>query len=135
MAIETIQLSEVEKNLPSGVPANIRALDSNGNSISSDLESVAKALPKKNEFFIYLEPDETYSLSEYTYSTVILYETLVTGDGCIALLCWEKPTLFGGNIYANIDTPEKICVCHSSTGASSIINRTSVKRRIKVNII
>lgn len=44
MAIETIQLSEVEKNLPSGVPANIRALDSAGNSILSTITEVCNSI-------------------------------------------------------------------------------------------
>ena len=133
--IEKILLSEVEKNLPSGTPAKIRTLDSVGNSISSGLESVAKALPKRNEFSFDLEPDEIYSLSLYTYNTVIVYETSFTGDGCIALLCWVKPILIGSNIYADTDIPGKICIYHSGDGECSIANRTSIKRRIKVNII
>ena len=40
--IEKIQLSDVEKNLPSGVPANIRALDSNNNSIISKVKDVGR---------------------------------------------------------------------------------------------
>lgn len=42
--IEKIKLSEVEKGLSNGVPANIRALDSSGNSISSSLKNVREAI-------------------------------------------------------------------------------------------
>ena len=42
--MEKILLSEVEKNLPSGTPANIRALEINGNSILSTITDVAKAI-------------------------------------------------------------------------------------------
>lgn len=42
--IEKIQISDVEKNLPSGVPVNIRALDSNGNSIQSTIRDVGNSV-------------------------------------------------------------------------------------------
>ena len=42
--IEKIKLSEVEKGLSNGVPANIRALDSSGNSISSSIKNVREVM-------------------------------------------------------------------------------------------
>ena len=42
--IEKIQMSDAEKNLPSGVPANIRALDGVGNSIQSTIKDIGKAI-------------------------------------------------------------------------------------------
>ena len=44
MAIETIKFEDVEKNLPNGVPTNIRALDSSGNSISSSIKNVREVM-------------------------------------------------------------------------------------------
>ena len=42
--IEKVQFSEVEKGLSNGVPANIRALDSSGNSISSSIKNVREVM-------------------------------------------------------------------------------------------
>lgn len=127
-------LSEVEKNLPSGTPEKIRALDVNGGSISTDLKTLAKALPKKNEFVLVLEPDGTYAFSS-VYNTVFLYETTSIGEGCIALLGWRTVMLWGSSLFANSDMLGKICIYISSPGQYIIINRTANKRNIKVNIV
>ena len=42
--IEKINIEDVEKNLPDGVPANIRALDNSGNSLSSSIKNVREVM-------------------------------------------------------------------------------------------
>ena len=59
--IEKIQLSEVEKNLPSGAPANIRATDSNGNSISSSIKNVREVMGIYSLDKVF-EPFEEYEI-------------------------------------------------------------------------
>lgn len=131
--IEKITLSEVERNLPSGTPDKIRALNASGG-ISTDLKTVAKALPKKNELVIVLEPDETYSFFDF-YNTAFLYETTSIGEGCIALLGWRTVMLWGSSLFANSDKLGNICIYSSKQGEYTIINRTSEKRNIVINIV
>lgn len=68
--MEKIQMSDAEKNLPSGVPANIRALDGVGNSIQSTISEVANSIGAYsiNRAFA---PLEEYEVKE-TYGCLIL---------------------------------------------------------------
>lgn len=68
--IEKIQMSDAEKKLQNGVPANIRALDSMGNSILSTISEVAKSIG------IYSIRDTFEPLEEYEIKIV---------SGCLIL--------------------------------------------------
>jgi hypothetical protein len=59
--IEKIKLSEVEKGLSNGVPANIRALDSSGNSISSSIKNVREVMGIYSLDKVF-EPFEEYEI-------------------------------------------------------------------------
>ena len=61
MAIETIKFEDVEKNLPNGVPTNIRALDSSGNSISSSIKNVREVMGIYSLDKVF-EPFEEYEI-------------------------------------------------------------------------
>lgn len=85
--IEKIQLSEAEKGLSNGVPAKIRALDSNGNSIQSTINDVGNSigvLSIRKEFAPleeYMVPSSLagglmlvqYASSEYPIGVAIIY--------------------------------------------------------------
>lgn len=85
--IEKIKLSEVEKGLQNGVPANIRALDSAGNSILSTIIDVGNSIGivrVRKEFAPleeYMVPSSLagglmlvqYASSEYPIGVAIIY--------------------------------------------------------------
>ena len=52
---------DVEKNLPNGVPTNIRALDSSGNSISSSIKNVREVMGIYSLDKVF-EPFEEYEI-------------------------------------------------------------------------
>lgn len=59
--IDKILMSDAEKNLPSGVPDNIRATDSNGNSISSSIKNVREVMGIYSLDKVF-EPFEEYEI-------------------------------------------------------------------------
>lgn len=85
--IEKILFSEVEKGLPNGVPANIRTLDSNNNSIISTVKDVGNSIGivrVRKEFAPleeYMVPLSStgglmlvqYASSEYPIGVAIIY--------------------------------------------------------------
>ena len=84
--MEKILLSEVEKNLPSGTPANIRALEINGNSILSTITDVAKAIGIIRGS-IALTPSQTVEIPRYR-GIAIFYSPI--NPGALVLILPEK---------------------------------------------
>lgn len=124
-----------ENEMSGGVPARIRALDSEGNSITPTIKEVASSLPKINQEIISLENEEEYHLVGYEYNTLFVYEISSSGEGCMALLGWYGATIFGSSIFTNIDTSGKICIFRKSLGIFAIKNNIGDTRRISINVV
>ena len=86
MAIETIKFEDVEKNLPSGVPANIRALDSSDNSIISSAKEVGKAIGIIRGS-IALTPSQTVEIPRYR--GIAIFSSPIN-PGALVLILPEK---------------------------------------------
>lgn len=124
-----------ENQMLSGTPAKIRALDASGNSISPSLAVVAKALPKRNEFTIELEPESSYSLSGYTYNTLFVYESLMFGAGCLVLLGWHATIVYGDSIFSNTDNANSISIYNTAQAKAVIKNNKTKKVTLKINVV
>lgn len=109
--IETIKFEDVEKNLPSGVPANIRALDSSGNSISSSLKNVREAI----EIYIYglsLKQDEEKDLGNLGYG---MYLITAVEIGVSAIF------IFGSYETCFVSDANKNVFCDYADGTKTIV--------------
>ena len=110
--MEKIQFSEVEKNLPSGTPAKIRALDSSGNSIIASpgvLANTMRCLLRNNLY--------GNVASGAVYSKIAAMASPPNGEGVDNSL---SLIVSGGNLYtspASI-TIVSICVYRGSVKAA-----------------
>lgn len=84
--IEKIQMADAEKNLPSGVPANIRALDNNGNSILSTITDIGKAIGTIRGS-IALTPSQTVEIPRYR--GIAIFSSPIN-PGALVLILPEK---------------------------------------------
>lgn len=125
-----------ENAMAGGTPVRLRGLDANGNSISPTVVEVAKALPKRNEFTITLEPGETHSLGgEYTYNTFLVYETLSHGYGCLVLLGWNAINVYGHSLFSNTDKANSICFYNVAQARAVIKNNNEKKIILRINVV
>lgn len=124
-----------ENAMAGGIPARLRGLAANGNSISPTLEEVAKALPKRNEFNIDIEAGEIYSLNVGSYNTLFVYYTSSAGVGCMVLLGWSSTYIIGNNMFSSSDVPDKICIYNTGPGRYAIKNGLSSSITLKINVV
>ena len=124
-----------ENAMSGGIPARLRGLDKNGNSISPTLTEVAKALPKRNQFEVYFEAGEVYPLNVGAYNTLFIYYTSSGGVGCMVLLGWSSTYIIGNNVFSSSDVPDKICIYNTGLGKYAIKNGLSSSIKLSINVI
>ncbi len=124
-----------ENAMAGGTPARLRGLAANGSSISPTMAEVAKALPKRNEFTIELEPESSYSLRGYTYNTLFVYESLNFGGGCLVLLGWHATIVYGDSIFSNTDKANSISIYNTAQAEAVIKNNKTKKVTLKINVV
>ncbi len=107
--IEKIRLSEVESNLPGGVPANIRALDSSENSIISSAKDVGKAIGIIRGS-IALMPSQTIEIPRYR--GIAIFSSPIN-PGALVLILPEKS-------YSNI---AKVVELANKTDGGIVFNK------------
>lgn len=117
--IEKIQMSDAEKKLQNGVPANIRALDSNGNSILSTITDVAKSIGIIRGS-IALTPSQTVEIPRYR-GIAIFYSPI--NPGVLVLILPDK----------NETNVGKVVELANKTGGGIVFNQEGSFFELKFN--
>lgn len=117
--MEKIQFSEVEKNLPSGVPANIRALDSSGNSIISTAKDVGKTIGIIRGS-IALPPNQTVEIPRYR--GIAIFSSPIN-PGALVLILPEK----------NYSNDVKVVELANKTDGGIVFNKEGDYLELKFN--
>ena len=103
--IEKIDINEVERNLPSGIPSRIRALNSSGNIIASTPDNLLNAIEGINEFRRFFMP-------KFVSSGWMKIMEINIGSNCSFII----------NLTSFANQPNSIVVGYASVYNSSVMH-------------